>query len=474
MRSIRVLFVLLATLGAAGCRTRPLPPAGHASDGATTSDTRPDDDAQHKGPTLTPVWSRSFGGDLADVSQSLAIDPDGNIYLTGSFRGAVDFGGGSLTSAGHTDIFLVSYTAGSAHRFSRRFGGTSWDRGMWVAVDELGNVYITGSFGGAVDFGGGQQASAGGDDVFLASYTADGSHRFSRRAGGTERDRGYSLAVDQSGDLHLTGLFQGVASFGGKTLASAGQDDVFWVSYRADGSPRSVRRFGGIGNDQGLSIATDRENNVYLTGSFEDSVDFGGDTQTSAGHTDIFLTSFRVDGSHRFSRRFGASSFDSGRAVAVNRAGNVYLAGQFEGTIDLGGELLTSAGGADAFIASYTAHGVHRFSRRLGGSAWDYGISVTLDPIGDVYLAGLFRGALGPLSAAGEHDIFVASYAASGALRFMRRFGGTSGERLGSVAVDHHGAVYLTGSFAKTVDFGAGQLVSSGDTDVFLAKFAPR
>ena len=114
------------------------------------------------------------------------LDPDllessvtsADVIVTGTFEATADFdpsaGTLELTSAGGDDIFVASYSPGGAHRWSRRFGGTSGDRGNGVVVDGNGNVTVTGFFGGTVDFGGGALTSAGGSDIFVASYTPSG------------------------------------------------------------------------------------------------------------------------------------------------------------------------------------------------------------------------------------------------------------------------------------------------------------
>ncbi len=126
---------------------------------------------------VSPLWSQSlnhlfsqrFGGTGGDFGAAIAVDGAGNVLVTGQFSGTVDFGGGALTNAGSRDIFLAKYDAAGAHLFSQRFGDTDFDSGAAIAVDGAGNVLVTGSFEGTVDFGGGALTSAG-NDIFLAKY----------------------------------------------------------------------------------------------------------------------------------------------------------------------------------------------------------------------------------------------------------------------------------------------------------------
>src|SRR6185369_14395845 len=131
------------------------------------------------GTTGAHVWSKRFGGTADDYGYGLAVDPSGNVALTGSFRNTADFGGGPLTSAGGTDVFLASFTPSGAHRWSRRAGGSGDDAGQAVAV--AGDLLVTGPFQGTIDFGAGPLVAAGGGDLFVARYGAAGTLVWARR-----------------------------------------------------------------------------------------------------------------------------------------------------------------------------------------------------------------------------------------------------------------------------------------------------
>ncbi len=180
--------------------------------------------------SLNHLWSQRFGGTGFDTGAEIAVDGAGNVLVTGQFSGTVDFGGGPLTNAGSRDIFLAKYDAAGAHLWSQRFGDTDFDSGAAIAVDEAGNVLVTGSFEGTVDFGGGALTSAGSREIFLAKYDAAGAHLFSQRFGDTDFDSGAAIAVDGAGNVLVTGSFEGTVDFGGGALTSAGSD-IFLAKY---------------------------------------------------------------------------------------------------------------------------------------------------------------------------------------------------------------------------------------------------
>ena len=176
-------------------------------------------------------WSQRFGDTSPDVGMEVAVGGSGNVIVTGTFSNTADFGGGPLVSAGGYDIFVAKYDASGTHQWSQRFGGTSWDQGYGVAADASGNVIVTGYFYNTVDFGGGDLVSAGVRDIFVAKFNASGTHQWSQGFGGTGNDYGFGVAADASGNTIVTGAFSNIVDFGGGDLVSAGDYDIFVAKY---------------------------------------------------------------------------------------------------------------------------------------------------------------------------------------------------------------------------------------------------
>jgi hypothetical protein len=156
------------------------------------------------------------------------------VLVTGSFRLTVYFDAGGLTSAGGSDIFVAKFSGvDGAHLWSKRFGSTSDDLGSGIAADGSGNVLVTGYFQGTVDFGGGPLPNAGGAEIFVGKYSGvDGAYLWSKWFGSTENDVGCKIATDASGNPLVTGYFRGTADFGGEVLTSVGYDDIFVLKLR--------------------------------------------------------------------------------------------------------------------------------------------------------------------------------------------------------------------------------------------------
>jgi hypothetical protein len=399
------------------------------------------------------------------------------VVVTGIFNGAVDFGGGTLTSEGSDDIFLAKFDSNGAHVWSKRFGDSDPQNAHDVAVDASGNVIVAGFFIGPVDFGGGTLTSAGGYDMFVAKFDPDGNHLWSKRFGDANYQFARSVAVDASGNVIVTGYFYGTVDFGGGALTCAGLPDVFVVEFDPDGNHIWSKRFGEVGDQGGYAAAADASGNVIVAGYFNGTIDFGGGVLTSAGDRDIFVAKFKPDGDHLWSERFGDGSSQTALAIAVDVSGDAIVAGYFEGAVDFGGGALTSAGGEDIFVAKLGSGGAHDWSERFGDASGQNPQDVAVDASGNVTVTGYFMGTVnfggGTLTAGSSGDMYVAKFGSGGAHVWSKRFGDGKGAVGRSVAVDASGNSIVTGYFPGIVNFGGGALASAGGYDVFVAKFGP-
>jgi uncharacterized protein (AIM24 family) len=433
------------------------------------------------------VWAERIGGTWGENVNGVAIDADGNIFVTGYFQGTVNFGGGSLSSAGGQDIFVAKYSANGDHLWSRSFGSVWDDTGYGVAIDADGDIFVTGYFQGTVNFGGGSLSSAGGQDIFVAKYSGtNGNHLWSRTFGSSGSDDGGNgvAVVDNIGNVTVTGYFRNTVDFGGGPLTSAGGSDIFVAKYSGDnGNHIWSKRFGNTSEDVGSSLKVDSGNNIIVTGSFSRSVDFGDGPLSSAGLTDIFVAKFTTSGMHQWSESFGGTGFDQGSALAITSGDNVVLTGNFGylgSTLDFGGGSLITFGDYDIFVAMFRGiDGSHMWSRSGGGWNVDYSNGVAVDG-NDVIIVGSF---IGPadfgngevFQSAHNIDLFVAKYSgADGSYLWAQTFGGYGDDKAFALAADSNGDTVVSGLFlSPSVDFGGVTLYNQGLSDIFMLKLGP-
>ncbi len=252
------------------------------------------------------LWAKAFGGTNADYGYSIMIDVSGNVYTTGYFEGTVDFdpgvGTANLSAVGSSDVFIQKMDSSGNFLWAKSFGGNNYDEGRSITVDASGNVYTTGYFYGTVDFdpgvGTSNLSAVGGSDIFVQKMDASGNFLWAKAFGGTSSsEAGYSITVDNSGNVYTTGYFWGTVDFdpgvGIANLNAVAATDIFVHKMDASGNFLWAKAFGGSSGDAGYSITADTSGNVYTTGFFEGTVDFdpgvGTANLSAVGDWDIFV-----------------------------------------------------------------------------------------------------------------------------------------------------------------------------------------
>ena len=390
--------------------------------------------AKFSGATGSCLWANQFGNSWDNYAYGIAVETNGDVLVTGQFFGTIDFGGGAVTAPAPpgSDIFLLRLAGATGqYVWSKALGnGSSYPQiGYAVAVDPSnGNMLVTGQFsGGAVDFGGGNVLAYYGAETFLAEYSASGAYLWAEALICPSSNYGDALAIDSNSNVLLAGNFLGGGTVsvifpgGGPTLSSQASQSIFLTKFSANGSNVWAGVFGSPGNgyNGAAGVASDGLGNVLLTGFIGGDVDFGGGVLEDSNGYNPFVAKFSSsNGSNMWSiAAVSTNSINESRGIAVDPSGNVLVTGQFEGTMDLGGGPLTSAGSNDVFLAEYSA--------------------------------------------------------ASGTLLWSQCFGSTGDDFGYGVAVDAQGNILMTGMFSATVKFGSIPLIASGPQDGFLIKLAP-
>jgi hypothetical protein len=435
-------------------------------------------------------WVRQIGGAGWEYGSGVTTDGDGNLIAVGLFSDSLQIGATTLISAGNYDVFVVKVNGLTGNViWAKRFGGLEYEGGNAVRTDASNNIYVTGSFAGSVDFGGGELQAAGTKDMFVLKLTAAGGHVWSRQFGGVEREFGDSLAVRDNA-IAVVGTRSQPAAIGGSILPDFGANytDIYIVMVTTDGEFVWSKSMGGPSWDSALGVALDSSGNVVVSGKFAGTVDFGGSLLTSAtSNSDVFVAKYAGStGAHLFSRRYGGTEEDRGSSVAVDAMDNIVVTGFFGGIADFGGPVALVAVNTDAFVAKYTLAGAYLWAKSFGArGATSPGIaiarSVALDPAGDVVLTGQFCGTI----SFGGAEISSAGVCSAGAEDiFAVRLAGADGGHLNSVragsraeaphiTVTANGSLNLVGHFDGFAELGSHGLTSVNGDDAFILALSP-
>ncbi|MCB5253413.1 MAG: SBBP repeat-containing protein [Candidatus Cloacimonadaceae bacterium] len=423
------------------------------------------------------LWANQAGGISYDYGQSIATDSNGNSYVTGSFEGTAVFGSTTLASSGQSDIFVAKMDSNGNWLWAKKAGGSSYDYGYGIAVDSSGNSYVTGNFSDSAVFGSTTLTSSGDYDIFVAKIDSNGIWLWAQKAGGSNYDYGYGIAVDSSGNSYVTGSFQSTATFGSTTINSSGNTDIFVAKIDSNGNWLWAQKAGGSNYDYGYGIAVDSSGNSYVTGKFFGTATFGSTTLTSSGYEDIFVAKIDSNGNCLWAQKAGGRSSDYGYGIAVDSSGNSYVTGSFLYTAHFGTTTLTSSssGYGDIFVAKMDSSGNWLWAQKAGGSSSDYGYGITVDSSGNSYVTGYFQSTATfgstTLTSSGASDNFVAKLDSTGSWLWVMKAGSCYSDYRSAIGMDSKGNIYVTGSFIGSFSFGTTSLTSSGNSDIFIAKY---
>ncbi len=362
-------------------------------------------------------------------------------------------------------------------------GGPAVDRITGMAHDLTGNLFITGYFDSVITFDSTRLVSAGGTDVFIAKYDADGVLLWARQVGGQNDDYASAISTDLTGNCYLTGFFfiQGtVTSFGSTSVTNAGDADMFISKFTAAGNLLWVRNGGSRGEDASFGIATDVAGNSYICGYFSGTAMFSNVKVNSVGYTDIFISKYDAAGNLVWIRTGGGSYQDEAYAISTDIAGNCYVTGYFTGNASFGGINLASAGyfDTDVFLIKYNPSGTLAWAKRAGGTANDIGYGVEAAPNGSIYVDGVFYGTktFGEtvLSRVTGSNGFLVKFESNGKTAWVKGTNGSGTNEFKKVSTDANSNCYVAGTISNTVSFGKIELTSAGGKDACVAKYDPK
>jgi hypothetical protein len=421
-----------------------------------------------------------LGGSSIGAVTSLAVDGSGNLYVAG-WTEALNFpivGALQAVNRGGVDAFVVKLNAaGTALIYATYIGGRGDDRAAGIAVDSLGQVYVTGSTA-SVDF---PLAAAirttlgGGRDAFALKLNATGNALlYSTYLGGSNYDAGTAIAVDASGNAYIAGDTMS-ADFPVSNAAQGtfgGQVDAFVTKLTSAGALSFNTFVGGAGAEHSGGIAVDANGNSYLAGgTFSTNFPVATPIQpANRGGQDAFVTKINAAGSvFVYSTYLGGSGGSAGapeqaNAIALDASGNVYIAGVTNSTnfpVTSGSFQASYNGFQDAFVTKINATGSALvYSSYLGGTGFDWANGIAVDASGNAYVAG-FTSSFDFVTVSGVqagfnglYDAFISTINAAGsALTFSTYYGGTGADTANAIALDSGGGIY-TGGQTSSSDLG--------------------
>ena len=420
-------------------------------------------------------------------ARGLDATPAGGVLLSGEYRGSFTMAPlAPLPNTEGLDAFVAELAPSGEPAWILGFAGLGEQRVHGAVAAPDGGVLVAGSFTQTLTLAGMDQGnSPSGQDGFVASFDAEQDLRWLVRLPGPGAQAAEAIALSPEGDVFLAGTFEGALTLGDITVpGSAGDQDFFVARLSPDGEPLWAISLGGdpapLPGQQRCHLAASPEGGVHIAGNFSGTVRLD-ENLGAVGPRDLFVARIDASGVPVWGRTLGVPGRRQRAAsIAVDAQGRTLLAGDLEGEATFGGVALKGLGDApDALLALFEPSGALQWARRYGSVAEDHADAAAFDADGNLLVAGRFRGAIAfgpedPLLGSGavsdDDDIFLAMLRPDGAPLFARAFGSGGDQTPTALAASPDGSLLLGGYFAGVVDFGDGERNALLGDDAFAVK----
>ena len=462
-------------------------------------------------------WAGSFAGNSgANSTNDLVINNNGHVFCTGSFIAKTDFDpsqsiadtfflNGS-TSIYNSNIFVTRLNKIGKHVWTKEIKGSAQNVGKSIAIDKVGNLYITGYYSGATDF----DPSSGVSNLintgcFVLKLDSTGSFVWVKEFKGAFSGSvsGNSIEVDKSGNIIIGGHFTntvdfdpGVAVVNLVNTDGFGFNDGFVAKLDDNGNFLWVKHIASSKEDAVQSNICDNANNIYSFGIFSGTVDFntgvGTETISTNGQKDIFIIKHDSAGNYLWVKTIGGVAEETSGAITLDINQNIYIAGGYSNKVDFNPSMastdtlyLTATDQKDCFVLKLNNTGTFMFAKSFGnGIGVAEAKDIAVDKFENIYTYGQFANncdfdpsiGVTSLVADGGNDMFVCKLSNLGNYSSAFRVGGSNyADNAKAMKLDTLGNIYVCGSFFQVVDFNPTiatyTLNSLGYDDGFVAKY---
>ena len=342
------------------------------------------------------VWAKVIGGLSNDYGFGVTTDQNDNVLVTGCYLSqTLTIGSTTLAGTNNTRTFVAKYNSSGDLIWAKKFNDFS--QGNSITTDSNGNVFVIGNFSGTnVAFENIVLTSNGSTDIFIAKLDSNGNMIFCKSFGGSGEESGNFIKVNSLGNIFVTGSFSSASvSFDSVTVNKFGSGqlgDFFLTKLDSSGTTLWAKGAGGYGNnwDIGYGITTDDSDNAYVISEFcSAAINVGGYqlSNSFAGNNNTFIAKYTSNGTVSWVKNLALSQ-NGGFCITSDNDGNIYVASNFGGQINLDSATINFNGGYDIFIVKYNNLGSFQWATSVGGPTWDYAYGIDLNSSNDLFITG--------------------------------------------------------------------------------------
>lgn len=432
------------------------------------------------------LWAVNAGDNSYDEAYTVALDPSGNIYVGGYFNSYIF----DLPLSQGQDAFLAIFEPDGTLTWTGGISDTGTERITNIAFDKLGNYYVLGMYdGNQLDICSEHFVNSNPNayNIFLGKFDCQHNCIWVRQVDGPDEDTPAGLAVDSIGNCYITGYFNSATlTFESEVLTNSGggNADLFVAKYSPSGSVLWARSAAGKTGSFELSksIAIDKLGNSYITGYFNcDTLKFDAIALKKVSNINMFAAKFAPNGAALWAMRADCNGDSYGYAVTVDAGSNLFVTGSFKSNLQIGDTTLNSAGMRDVFIAKYSPVSTVLWASSAGSTNDDEPSAVVTDKLGYCNLTGFFKspsidfgtGSLTNNSNAGLGDIFVMEYDAYGVPVWAKSIGGLTNDYPNAIIPDENRDFIIAATLGSTsITIGDTTLYNAGTVDALIVKSA--
>ncbi len=442
-------------------------------------------------------WLITGGGPLSDKATSIAVDAQGNTFITGYFNEEGTFGPFymPLIDLHSKEVFVAKIDPNGNYLWVKRGSNHYDDRGLGLCLDPSGNVYVTGTCWGGLIFGGLNvyNSTSYTDQIYVLKLDTDGNEIWLKNAGVDEGgypyndDHGFDLVSDSDGDILVTGFISNndptdhYANFDAIAIPVQAMDSLAFVAKLSNsGVWQWVKTNGGVDGYRDNRITVDDEKNIYVVGGFQGSKTFETTTLTSYGLSDIYITKYATDGTFIYAKNAGSPLDDRANDIAFDHENHLYITGEFKGAAIFGNDTINNNGSdedRDIFVCRISKNGDWDWVKKAGSnSGGDRGNGIVVNQTGNIFVTGQFKenakfGSTLELNGSSDSiQVFIAAMDSLGKWKWVLQGGETDDSRGNGITCDENCNVFVDGYYNNTILFDNQSITSTGKKDMFILK----
>ena len=358
--------------------------------------------------------------------------------------------------------------------WAKNAGGSDFDQGKQIATDNDGNIIVAGLFKGPAQFGTYTLTSSGGyHDVFIAKYDEYGKAIWAISFGGTSSEDINGLALDNDQNIYVTGTYSNTLVVGYKNYFSKGSSDIYTIKLDPSGNVLWVNTSGSKRQDMSCGITVEGYS-IYTGGTYWETFYAEFDSIKAVGLCDIYIQKLDTSGNLVWLKSAGGKGGDFPKGITAN-ANLIFICGQFNDSCYFDDKYVIGKNSYDIFNAVLSPKGDFKWAKSGLGDYGNYPNGISSDDLGNTYLTGCFGETISfdntQLTSSGKTDAFIVKYDSFGVCHWAVKAGGALYDQGTGIFADSKSGIVLTGFFDGQMNIGSKNFTGYGGKDIFVAEY---